>query len=216
MTPDESSNRVRFAVRRRWRLAMNAALLAALPAQAQAQVAERPRAAVGDRWEFVAYGTVPSRIPNRTWLVTSIGSGRVFGTENGEPLALTDELNVVDSPRHSESNPKQLSFPLEVGKRWRYVSEWLFKAKSSRGTVAFDVSVVGYEPVHVPGGTFDAFKLVAIGELGGTSPVNSIYAGRMTVTYWYSPEARAIVRSVRHNPYLGTETVELVTFELRR
>lgn len=212
MTLDPSLRRTRSAVRRGWRLAMGAALLLALPAQAQ--IADRPRAAVGDRWQFVVFHAVPSRTPNRTWVVTATGPGRVFGTENGEPLTLTDELNVVDSPRQSESNPKSLSFPLEVGKRWRYDSEWLFKPKSSRGTIAVDVSVVGYESVDVPAGRFEAFKLVAIGELGGTSPINSVYAGRTTTTYWYSPAARAIVRSVHHNPYLGTQTVELVAFEL--
>lgn len=213
MTPNPSLRRSRSAVRRKWRLLTGAVLLLALPAQAQ--IADRPSAAVGDRWQFVVFHTVPSRTPNRTWVVTAIGPGRVFGTENGEPLTLTDELNVVDSPRHSESNPKSLSFPLEVGKRWRYDSEWVFKPKSSRGTIAVDVSVVGYESIDVPAGRFEAFKLVATGELGGTSPINSVYAGRTTTTYWYSSAARAIVRSVRHNPYLGTETVELVTFELR-
>lgn len=194
------------------RRALGVALLSALPAHAQ--VAERPALAVGDRWEFVVFYTVPSRVPNRSWVITAVGPGRVAGTENGEPLTLTDELNVVDSPRQSESNPRSLSFPLEVGKRWRYDSEWVFKPKSSRGTLAVDVSVVGHEAVEVPAGRFDAFKLEAIGELGGASPANTFYAGRTTTTYWYAPAARAIVKSVHHNPYQGTTTVELVAFKV--
>jgi len=183
---------------------------------AQAQTAQRPAIAVGDSWQFVVYYTVPSRTPNRSWVITSIGGERLLGTENGEPLTLTAELNVVDSPRQSETNPRSLSFPLEVGKRWRYASNWLFKPKSSRGSIVMDVAVVGYEPIEVPAGKFEAFKLEATGELGGSSPSNTFYAGQTTTTYWYAPAARAIVKSVHHNPYQGTTTVELVEFRIRQ
>lgn len=186
-----------------------------LAGSAQAQIADRPAIAVGDRWQFAVYYTVPSRTPNRTWVITSIDGERLLGTENGEPLTLTAELNVVDSPRQSESNPQTLSFPLEVGKRWRYTSNWLFKPKSSRGTTSVDVVVIGHETVEVPAGTFQAFKLKATGELGGSSPSNTFYAGQTTTTYWYSPAARGVVKSVAHNPYQGTTTVELVYFRLQ-
>ncbi len=34
-------------------------------------------------------------------------------------------------------------------------------------------------------------------------------------TYWYAPTARAVVKSVYRNPYLGTSTVELVEFRVK-
>jgi hypothetical protein len=135
--------------------------------------------------------------------------------ENGEPLTLTSDLNVLESPRHKDSNPKALNFPLEVGKRWHYVSDWVFKPKGSKGGAAVDVTVLGYERITVPAGEFDAFKLAAKETLSGTSPINSQYAGETTRTYWYAPAARAIVKLVSHNPYLGPSTVELVGFKLR-
>lgn len=198
--------------RRGWFFAAGAGLLWAL--SAQAQTAQRPVVAVGDSWHFAVYHTVPSRDSNRTWVITSVLGDRLHGTENGEELILTDELNVVDSPRLSETNARALSFPLEVGKRWRYTSDWLFKPKSSRGSIDVTVAVVRYETIEVPAGRFEAFKLEAIGELGGVSPARSIYAGQTTTTYWYAPAARAIVRSVHHNPYLGPTTVELVGFTI--
>jgi hypothetical protein len=161
------------------------------------------------------YYSVPSSTPNRAWVIKSGTPMGVEGTENGEPLMLTRELNVLESPRDKQSNPKALSFPLAVGKRWRYVSDWVFKPKASKGSTTVDVAVVGHEKVKVPAGEFDAFKLVAKGSLRGTSPVNSQYAGETTETYWYAPNARAIVKSVRRNPYLGTTTFELVEFRLR-
>jgi hypothetical protein len=186
-----------------------------LPAFAQAQTAQRPAVAVGDTWRFAVYYTVPSRTPNRTWVITSVENERLLATENGEALTLTPELNVVDSPRHSETDPRSLSFPLFVGKQWKYASNWLFKPKSSRGSLAAAVAVVGYEPVDVPAGRFEAFRIEQEAELGGSSPSNTFFAGKTTTTYWYAPAARAIVKSIHHNPYQGTTTSELVGLELR-
>lgn len=130
-------------------------------------------------------------------------------------MRLTPDLNVLDSPRSSETNPGLLRFPLEVGKRWRYDSQWIFKPKNSRGTIATRVEVQARERVSVPAGEFDAFRLVAHGALGGNSPSNTFYGGETTTTYWYAPAARAIVKSQHHNPYLGKTTVELVSASRR-
>lgn len=185
---------------------------AALCAPVYAQQAQAPAVKPGDRWEFAVYYTVPSREPSRVWTIDSVTSMTIEGRENGGRLVLTPELNVLDSPRASETNPKALSFPLEVGKRWQYATEWLFKAKGSKGLSQVDVEVVALEKVRVPAGEFEAFKLVSKGRLSGTSPINSQYAGETTTTYWYAPAARAVVRSVSHNPYLGLSTVELVDY----
>ena len=44
---------------------------------------------------------------------------------------------------------------------------------------------------------------------------NSQIAGETDTTYWYAPAARAVVKSVSRNPYIGITTVELVEFQLR-
>jgi hypothetical protein len=181
-----------------------------------AQTADRPEVTVGDEWKFAVYYTVPSTTPNRTWLITSVTEGGIDGTENGEPLRLTRELNVVESPRDRSSNFKLLAFPLQVGKRWHYVNDWVFKMNASVGRSTVDVEIVGYEKVTVPAGEFDAFKLTSREGLSGTSPAGSQYAGEITRTYWYAPRARTIVKSVTHDPYIGTTTVQLVAFQLRR
>jgi hypothetical protein len=189
--------------------------LALLAHAALAQKADAPAVRVGDEWQFAVYYSVPSTVPNRIWTITAVGDAELEGTENGEPLRLTPELNLRDSPRVAESNPRALSFPLEVGKRWYYESEWLFKPKGSRGRSSVDVVVAGYERIRVAAGEFDAFKVVSRGALSGRSPIGSDYAGETVSTYWYAPAARAIVKSVTHNPYLGTSTVELVGARLQ-
>jgi len=153
--------------------------------------------------------------PNLIWEIHSVSATEIAGTENGEPLRLTADLNVIDSPTGSYSNPNALSFPLEVGKRWQYATDWLFKPKGSRGSLSVDVEVVAYERIAVPAGEFEAFKLVSKGSLSGTSPINSQYNAVITTTYWYAALPRAIVKSVTHNPYLGASTVEMVAFQLQ-
>lgn len=190
-------------------------VLAVLADPALGQTAYLPEVRVGDQWQFVEYYTVASTKPNRAWVVASVTPTAIEGTENGEPLRLTRELNVLDSPRHTAWNPGALSFPLEVGKRWSFATEWIFKAKSSKGSAIVHVEVIAYEKVRVPAGEFDAFKLVAKESLSGTSPINSQYAGETTRTYWYAPAARTVVKQVSHNPYLGPSTVELVSLELQ-
>ena len=181
-----------------------------------AQTAERPSVRVGDEWKFVVYYSVPSRTPNRSWVVTAVTPTAIVGTENGEPLTLTADLGVAESPLVKYSNPRTLSFPLEVGKRWRYASDWVFKPKGSNGSTVVEVTVLGHERIRVPAGEFEAFRLLAKGSLSGTSPSGSFYAGETTTTYWYAPDARAIVKSVYHNPYQGISTVELVEFRRAR
>ena len=189
--------------------------LALLAGPALAQRTERPEVKVGDRWQFVRYYSAASTKPNLTWEINSVTATEISGTENGEPLLMTPDLNVVDSPMNKQSNPKALSFPLEVGNRWRFATDWLFKPKGSKGSIVVDVEVVAHEKVEVPAGEFEAFKLVSKGRVSGTSPINSQYDAVITTTYWYAAAARAMVKSVTHNPYLGMSTVEMVAYELR-
>ena len=189
--------------------------LAILDGSAMAQSADRPTVKDGDRWRFAVYYETPSAEPTRVWVIRAIGPTRIEATENGEPLTFTPDLNVLESPRHTESNPQALRFPLEVGQRWRYSTDWLFKPKGSKGNAIVDVAVLGHEKVRVPAGEFDAFKLVATRRIRGISGINSQIDAETTTTYWYAPAARAVVKWEFHNPYLGRSTVELVDFELR-
>ena len=186
-----------------------------LTSAATAQTADAPAIRVGDRWRFVEWYTVPSTTPNRDWAITSLDGTRVLGIENGEPLVLTKDLNVVDSPRNTASNPRDLDFPLAVGKRWRFDTDWTFKPKSSKGRASISVVVAAYERVTVPAGTFDAFHLESRERHSGRSPIGSVYDAEVLRSYWYAPGARAIVKRITKHPYLGPSTVELVSFELQ-
>jgi hypothetical protein len=149
-------------------LSLSVLAIALCAGSALGQSADRPTVNVGDQWRFVMYYGIPSTEPNRAWVIKAVTPAGIEGTENGEPLTLTSDLNVLESPRQKESNPK-----------------------------------------------VDAFKLVATATIRGISPKNSQIAGQTDTTYWYAPTARAVVKSVARNPYIGITTVELVEFQFQ-
>ena len=145
-------------------------------------------------------------------MIASVTPTGISGTENGKPLKLTLDLNVLESPWADHSNWKLLNFPLEVGKKWAYSDDFLQKDTDYAGHHEASVTVVGHEKVRVPAGEFDAYKLEAKIKEGvqGGPPARDV-----TRTYWYAPAARAVVKTQIMNPSRGPETIELVSFKLQ-
>lgn len=188
--------------------------LAIIASPAIAQKADRPAVKVGDEWQFIEYFGVPPAKPNQHWVVTSVKPTAIEGTANGQPLLLTPDLNIVDSPRFRHSDFRMLSFPLELGKQWSCSSNSYNVMNEFKFTADYVVSVVANERVRVPAGEFDAFRLEARGKFGIDGPPGP-GASEETRTYWYAPAARAIVKEEVRNPTRGAYTVELVSFKLQ-
>lgn len=195
-------------------LACALAVLSAWPLAAAAQQAARPQVMPGDRWSFVVYYGTPSTTPNRHWVVTATSPEGIQATENGEPLLLSPDLNVVESPTRRESNLLLLQFPLSIGKRWTYETDTLFKDNQSTARTDARVEVVAHETVRVVAGEFAAFRLEAGGSFTGRSKGGpGVLSGEFRSTYWYAPAARAIVKSETWSTYRGAVTVELARVE---
>ena len=183
----------------------------AAPALAQTQKADRPAVKPGDQWRFVT--TIDGKHVawlDRKWVIKSVNPMEIDGTENGKPLALTPNLNILDSPTRTDTDRRLLAFPLQVGERWRFSDDFTVTSVDVPSRGDFRVGVTAYEKVHVAAGDFDAFKLVAKGRWtsGGLS-------GETTLTYWYAPAARAIVKIEEHDTLLGVRTSELSAFSLK-
>jgi hypothetical protein len=181
-------------------------------AQAEDKGTERPNVKVGDRWVFATRSTYGAKL-EYAWVVTSVSPTRIEGTENGKPLALTPDLNIIESPQQKNSDERLLSFPLEVGKQWSYVNDYLLNDMtygSLQGRNKVSVAVLGYEKVRVPAGEFDAFKLEAKGNW--VSP-QAPGPGESNLTYWYAPAVRAILKEELQSSYMPAYTTELVEFQ---
>lgn len=183
--------------------------LAVFAGQSVAQKADRPAVKVGDRWTFEAHAQ-PSgvRQPSHTWVIGSVTPARIEGTDNGRPLVLTPELNILQSADKQHADQRLLSFPLAIGKHWSFTDHFglLGFQTSARDTVS--VEVIAHEEVRVPAGEFEAFRLEAKG-----TRVTPSYTGEIRWTYWYAPAARAIVKAEfrQISTHAGAREVTLAT-----
>ncbi len=216
------SKRVAQASIRRWTVVVASALsfialaMASSPASAQNTIrAERPDVEVGDQWQFKIGGNARATERNLTWVVTSVTPEQIKGTENGEPLLLSPDLNELESPRRTYSNRRLLSFPLEVGKAWTYESEYALKDTGTKGQLKHSVVVLAYEKVRVAAGEFEAYKLESTGSFSAWSTIGPV-SGSSSTTYWYAPAARAIIKEEINDPYRGWYGSELVGVKLQR
>jgi hypothetical protein len=91
----------------------------------------------------------------------------------------------------------------------------VFKVTGSKESSIVDVEVVGHEKGRVPAGEFEAFKLMSKASIRGVSTKNSQIEGEVTSTHWYPPAARAVLKTISRNRYIGVATVDLVRFHLQ-
>ena len=200
---------------RTWAVAVVAALIVCSSALAQkAERVDRPNVKVGDQWQFAMSGSYKATAANLSWVVTAVTPTEIRATENGQPLLLTRDMNQVESPRRQDSDLRLLSFPLEVGKAWTYVNDYVLKDSGTKGQQKYSVVVLTYEKVRVPAGEFDAFKLEATGTFSGTAYVGPV-SGSSSRTYWYAPAARAIVKDEINDPNRGRYGFELISYKLQ-
>lgn len=131
-------------------------------------------------------------------LVFTQGKANVFEVNGNQKK----EIDVQpDSPAEgllgvigkNERRP-DLKFPLSVGKKWDY--EIVVRPAGARldQKRSAEVSVVGVEDVSTPAGSFKAFKLVRSESWAGGRNTNT-----STSTFYYSPDARSIVKRVTQN-----------------
>ena len=201
---------------RTWAVALLAvcSVLASSTVAQKAERVDRPNVKVGDQWQFAMSGSYKATAADLKWVVTAVTPTEIKATENGQPLLLTRDMNQVESPRRQDSNLRLLSFPLEVGKAWTYVNDYVLKDSGTKGQQKYSVVVLTYEKVRVPAGEFDAFKLEATGTFSGTAYVGPV-SGSSSRTYWYAPAARAIVKDDINDPNRGRYGFELTSYKLQ-
>jgi hypothetical protein len=166
-----------------------ALLLAALTAAALAQSADKPALAAGDTWTYrqVTDGKETS-YTRRVVAVAADGSADMLLGER--PYRMDDALNVID-PKSPDARRGQYKFPMKVGEEWAYVTQVplmnLVVDQRHRYKVA------AYEPLTVPAGTFDCFRVE------GTSDLNwkQSYTRQVRETYWYCPKVGSFAKMTR-------------------
>jgi len=175
-----------------------------VPAISQAQTAEIPALSsfnVGDKWEW-------RRIDDRTkqeegrFSRTVVKIDGILQFSNGiRNRQISEDFLGIPSAK-----PWRV-WPLEVGKKWAYESDWT-RADGVTGNTQQDVAVVAHEEVTVPAGKFMAFKIEHRGYYRNSRGSN----GRQNDTFWYAPDAKANVKLTRDDGY-NLYTQELVSYK---
>src|SRR5262245_16279574 len=176
----------------------------------------------GDTWQF---NTIPKGLPGKSTdqnegiyeLTVTQGVVKIYdlngGQKNERPVQPDGPTQILLALVGKSDQRQDLKFPLSVGQQWTYKYESILLGDkvNQRQRRSAEVDVVGMEQVTTPGGSFKAYKLIknesrsSGSQLGGTTNI--------TVTYFYSPETRSIVKSslvVNNNP--GTVETELIKF----
>ena len=171
-------------------------LLGAETAIAQKPSAERPNYAVGARW-LLNDGAYD--------LVRATGDVYFFSAGPTRQIQLTRDLGIYRMLKDGNVEwqvdpPPPIKWPLEVGK-WGIIHNAILRSREypSGLPVRFTWEVKAYESVQVPGGTYQAFRIVYLAEYDTGDPLrrSSVIAGRQSwaLVSWYAPEARQIVKA---------------------
>jgi hypothetical protein len=194
-------------------LACLLALAISLSLDASAQpTAEKPKVAIGDKWEFTNK-TADGKTTAVSREVVEMPSADVIRIrlETGNVIDLDSSLNFMQDGRVEFTRVLQ-RFPMKVGDEWAFTRKFPNPSQVETGKG----KVVAYESITVPAGTFQCFRVEAEASL-----VNkTYYRADRKWTRWYCPEVNGTAKQVLDEkiqsggPGSGTmvETSELVRF----
>jgi hypothetical protein len=190
------------------------AMFLLLPAYlfAQEQV-DAPKFKNGDFWHFNLSRKMVTSSSSYLGGVYEIlfneGKLQIFKVEQNEKSPVDSSLGITISllqAMHGRGNylgGKYLQFPLSVGQKWNV--EFTVRLPGARNDLSYkgETTVSGFESVSSPAGNFRVLKL--------TRELRSSIGTNTTITYYYSPEAKSVVKFLLDSSD-GTSNVELVKF----
>ncbi len=162
-------------------------------------VSNFPKMMVGDSWVIKEFSNKGIVARNRTIIETkSDGSfveeikddkGRTLHEYYNNSYQRVLSINVEKGSAGKIPKPpaKTLEFPLFVGKKWNDEFDTWKKGNIRHFTNEYIVDK--YESINTKAGSFKAFKIIRLGYIPEKS-----WKGKEE--YWYSPEAKCIVRSI--------------------
>lgn len=153
-----------------------------------------------------------------TWIEKSVAGEKIRweGKDRLEVVAFNGTLgfwNGTDTVLVSNHLPQEVSqtpfrdWPLQVGKKWKYESEWQ-NAEGTPMTTSQDVEVVSYGEVTVLAGRFMAYKIDYSGtitnSIGGSAEIKE--------SFWYAPALKSNIRHIQDDGY-GSYVFELYDYK---
>jgi len=119
-----------------------------------------------------------------------------------------DTLKIADILNQKQSETPYRDWPLEVGKKWKYESEWTNES-GEKGITSQDVEILSFEEIELKAGKFMTYKMKYDGyiqnyEVGGK--------GKVIDTVWYSPKLKFNIRHTQESGGGFRYTNELINY----
>ncbi|EAY31332.1 hypothetical protein M23134_04165 [Microscilla marina ATCC 23134] len=115
---------------------------------------------------------------------------------------------MADILNKKKSDTPYRSWPLKVGKKWKYESKWTNES-GEKGITSQDAEVISFEELNLPAGKFMAYKIKYVGyiqnyQVGGK--------GKVTDTFWYSPKLKQNIKHIQEGGGGFRYTSELINY----
>ncbi len=119
-----------------------------------------------------------------------------------------DTVRISDILNKKTSSTPFRDWPLKVGKKWKYESEWVNES-GQKGITSQQAEVVSIEELEVIAGKFMTYKIKYNGfienyEAGGK--------GEVTDTFWYCPELKTSIKHIQKGANNFMYTSELIEY----
>lgn len=118
-----------------------------------------------------------------------------------------DTVEVSSTLMQTESSTPFRDWPLQVGKKWLFESEWTNDA-GSKGKTSQNAEIISFEELNTEAGKFWAYKT----EYKGT--IENYDGGKSEVTdfWWYCPELKTHIKHVQDGGNGFIYTSELTSY----
>ena len=145
---------------------------------------------IGEKWVWKYKG------------VTTEGEVRSDGTDTREiinangVLSITigkDTIPVSDIVKPETSKTPKYSWPLEVGKKWKYENNWTSQ-DGTTGSQSQDAIVLSYQEETVEAGTFLAYTIKYTGKTTNSRG----YSSNETEVWLYAPAVKSFIKLTQH------------------
>ncbi|MEQ5791958.1 hypothetical protein J4E06_12890 [Muricauda sp. NFXS6] len=150
------------------------------------------------KWERAVEGEVRAQGEDIQEVVNHNGT---LGLWNG-----VDTVQISKTTNQKQGSTPFRNWPLQVGKKWKYESEWE-NNEGTTGKTSQDAEIVSFEELNVEAGTFKAYKI----EYKGIVTNSRGFKGEMTDIWWYSPALKTYIKHVNMDGY-GVYVNELTSY----
>ena len=183
------------------RCAAVVALAALTVASASAQpAADKPVFTVGDSRGYTLTTDTGKEAKEVTYARKVVAAGRRAPRSRSASGSRSSTRRATSSDaRGAEFNRTLYKFPMQVGSEWTYVAKIGAQVPiEQRG----GFKVVAHEPLTVPAGTFDCYKVEGKSE----AAYKASFQQQLKETYWYCPKVNGIAKMLRETSTTARDT----------